>query len=293
VARWETFPSEVTAAGWKGGASRTRSLLAMACLLASGPVVAAGLPAGRPVPCEGAIDAPPALPAADGAPKFALFAATCGSSAVPVAAAKASPRIAAQLALYADAEAAPAPAEPVTAAAAPTKAPTAPAPRPRGAGPEPRRPSAAAVQRIRALAPAVEDVARRYGIDPLLLHAVAHVESRHQADARSHAGARGVMQVMPATARRFGLDDPARELLQPELNLQVGAEYLKTLQARFGNNLPLVLAAYNAGEGAVEKHGRRIPPYPETQAYVRDVLATYAELRRRLLGAPTGIAGSV
>jgi soluble lytic murein transglycosylase-like protein len=97
---------------------------------------------------------------------------------------------------------------------------------------------------------------------------------------------------MPGTARRFGLDDPLRELLQPELNVAVGAEYLKTLQKRFGNDLSLVLAAYNAGEGAVEKYGRRIPPYPETQAYVRDVLATYAELRRRL-GAPTGVAGSV
>ena len=156
------------------------------------------------------------------------------------------------------------------------------------AKPQRAAPSGPAVQRILALVPKVAEVARRYGIDPLLLHAVAHVESRHRADARSHAGARGVLQVMPDTARRFGLDDPQRELLQPELNLQVGAEYLKALQARFGNDLPLVLAAYNAGEGAVEKYGRRIPPYPETQAYVREVLATYAELRRRVLGVPAG-----
>jgi soluble lytic murein transglycosylase-like protein len=230
-----------------------------------------------------------ALPARDDGPKFALAEAACGPLR-PVqqpGRAETAPRVAAQLALYDQ------PAVPAYATAAP---PAAERPLPPRAVAAPRRAAAtdgAAVQRIRALVPVVADAARRHGIDPLLLHAVAHVESRHQAAARSHAGARGVMQVMPGTARRFGLDDPQRELLQPELNVAVGAEYLKVLQARFGNNLPLVLAAYNAGEGAVEKHGRRIPPYPETQAYVRDVLATYAELRRRL-GAPTaGVAGSV
>jgi soluble lytic murein transglycosylase-like protein len=224
-----------------------------------------------------------ALAARPGERKFALAEAACGPLGAPRAPAVA-PRLAAQLSLY---------AEPVAVEPAADVAPASPAvalaPR------NPRRAPAASgatVQRIRALVPVVADAAVRHGIDPLLLHAVAHVESRHQAGARSHAGARGVMQVMPGTARRFGLDDPLRELLQPELNVAVGAEYLKTLQKRFGNDLSLVLAAYNAGEGAVEKYGRRIPPYPETQAYVRDVLATYAELRRRL-GAPTGVAGSV
>lgn len=217
--------------------------------------------------------------------KFALAEAACGSLGAPRAQ-TAAPRLAAQLSLYTEPSAAEQSFDDVVAPAAPA---VGPAPR------SPRRAPAASgatVQRIRALVPVVADAAVRYGIDPLLLHAVAHVESRHQAGARSHAGARGVMQVMPGTARRFGLDDPLRELLQPELNVAVGAEYLKTLQKRFGNDLSLVLAAYNAGEGAVEKYGRRIPPYPETQAYVRDVLATYAELRRRL-GAPTGVAGSV
>ena len=148
------------------------------------------------------------------------------------------------------------------------------------------RQDAAGQARIRALAPLMADVAQRHGIDPLLLHALAHIESRHQAQAISPAGARGVMQVMPATGRDMGVAQPA-ELLTPQANLEASARYLKRLQARFGNDLRLVLAAYNAGEGAVERHGRRVPPYAETQAYVRNVLAVYDVLRRRLAGSPT------
>lgn len=85
------------------------------------------------------------------------------------------------------------------------------------------------------------------------------------------------MQVIVPTARRFGVDE-AKALHDPDTNLQVSALFLKTLQRRFGNNLELVLAAYNAGESAVEKYGRRIPPYRETQNYVRKVLAEYALL---------------
>lgn len=141
---------------------------------------------------------------------------------------------------------------------------------------------AAGQARVRALAPLMADVAQRHDIDPLLLHAVAHIESRHQSQAISPAGARGLMQVMPATGRGLGVANAERELLTPQANLEASAKYLKQLQARFGNDLRLVLAAYNAGEGAVERHGRRVPPFAETQAYVRNVLAVYAELRRRL-----------
>lgn len=126
-----------------------------------------------------------------------------------------------------------------------------------------------------ALVPQISRVAEQYGIDPLLLHAIAHVESRHNPAAMSHAGAVGLMQVMPATARRFGVTSPHSELRDPRISLEVSSAYLKTLQRRFDNNLPLIIAAYNAGEGAVEKYGRRIPPYKETQGYVRDVLAHY------------------
>jgi soluble lytic murein transglycosylase-like protein len=141
--------------------------------------------------------------------------------------------------------------------------------------------SKAPVERALRLAPAVDAAARAHDIDPLLLHAIARVESRHDAQAVSPAGALGVMQVMPATARRFGVAQ-AQSLHHAPTNLEVSAAYLKTLQQRFGNQLPLVLAAYNAGEGAVERHGRRIPPYVETQRYVRDVIAEYARLRAAL-----------
>ena len=125
----------------------------------------------------------------------------------------------------------------------------------------------------------MDRAARDHDIDPLLLHAIARVESRHQPGAISHAGAHGLMQVIVPTARRFGVGE-AGALHDPETNLQVSARYLKTLQRRFGNDLSLVLAAYNAGEGAVERHGRRIPPYRETQDYVRKVLGEYSVLRR-------------
>jgi soluble lytic murein transglycosylase-like protein len=79
--------------------------------------------------------------------------------------------------------------------------------------------------------------------------------------------------VTPATAARFGVS--SARLTEPGTNLRVGATLLKTLQARFGNDLPLVLAAYNAGEGAVAAHGGRVPDYPETKAYVATVMRTY------------------
>ncbi|MFT4194119.1 lytic transglycosylase domain-containing protein [Ottowia sp.] len=147
------------------------------------------------------------------------------------------------------------------------RAPPAPTPRP-----------AAGFMPV-AMAPLIDRTARAHDIDPLLLHAIARVESRHQPRAVSHAGAHGLMQVIVPTARRFGVGE-AQALHDPQTNLQVSARYLKTLQQRFGNDLPLVLAAYNAGEGAVEKHGRRVPPYRETQGYVRKVLSEYTLLRR-------------
>lgn len=171
--------------------------------------------------------------------------------------------------------------EPTVIAADPVPQPTLPLPAPAATRPAvaPTTRDTAGQARVRTLAPLMADVAQRHGIDPLLLHAVAHIESRHQSQAVSHAGARGLMQVMPATGRDLGVAD-ARDLLTPQANLEASARYLKRLQARFDNDLRLVLAAYNAGEGAVERHGRRIPPYAETQAYVRNVMAVYAELRR-------------
>ena len=143
-------------------------------------------------------------------------------------------------------------------------------------------------ERIVALAPGVVDAARAHGLDPLLLHAIAHVESRHNPQAVSPAGARGLMQVMPATAQRFGVADPERTLHDAATNLRASAALLRTLHKRYGGDLRLVLAAYNAGEGAVARHGNDVPPYPETQAYVRDVQAIYRRLKSEFMVAPSG-----
>jgi soluble lytic murein transglycosylase-like protein len=129
-----------------------------------------------------------------------------------------------------------------------------------------------------SLAPALLEAARESQLDPLLLHAIAHIESRHNPRAVSKAGARGVMQVMPATGKRFGVHDPEQGLFDASTNLRASAAYLRTLRTRYGDDLRLMLAAYNAGEGAVAKAGGTVPPYPETQAYVRDVLAVYRRL---------------
>jgi len=126
-------------------------------------------------------------------------------------------------------------------------------------------------------------VAQRYGIDPHLLAAVVKTESAGNGRAVSRKGALGLMQVMPATARSLGVGDPQRLLTDPGLALEVGASYLKVLQARLGNNVPLVLAAYNAGPGAVVRAGMRIPAYRETQAYVGRVMAGYAASRAAAL----------
>lgn len=125
----------------------------------------------------------------------------------------------------------------------------------------------------------VDRHARRQGLDPDLVHAVIGAESAYRADAVSPKGAIGLMQVMPATGRRFGVSD----LADPDANLRAGTAYLSHLLERF-DNLALALAAYNAGEGAVIRHGYRIPPYPETQAYVQDVMASYG--RRPPPGRP-------
>lgn len=121
--------------------------------------------------------------------------------------------------------------------------------------------------------------ARQAGVDADLVHAVIAVESGYRADAVSPRGAIGLMQLMPATARRFGADDPR----DPQANLQAGTRYLRFLLDRFPARTDLALAAYNAGEGAVARHGG-IPPYPETRAYVPAVLARLARLQGQTPG---------
>lgn len=118
-------------------------------------------------------------------------------------------------------------------------------------------------------------VAARHRIDPLLLHAVIDQESRYQVNATSRAGARGLMQLMPATARTLNVQGAA--IVDAEANVDGGARLLRQLHTRF-NDFNLTLAAYNAGEGAVRKYGNQVPPYPETQDYVRKVMARYERL---------------
>ncbi len=125
--------------------------------------------------------------------------------------------------------------------------------------------------------PKIEQVVQQNGtgVDPLLVAAVIDVESSGNYKAKSPKNAQGLMQLIPATAERFGVKDP----WNPDENINGGTQYLKFLLDRFNGDLSLALAGYNAGEGAVEKHGG-IPPYPETQAYVSKVLGKYAALKQ-------------
>ena len=111
----------------------------------------------------------------------------------------------------------------------------------------------------------IDLVAAREGVSPQLVRAVIKVESGYQERARSRKGAIGLMQLMPDTARQYAVADP----YEPQSNIEAGIKYLKSLLDRF--ELPLALAAYNAGEATVRRFGG-IPPYPETRKYVADIL---------------------
>ena len=117
--------------------------------------------------------------------------------------------------------------------------------------------------------------ATKNGLDPLLIYSVMHQESSFKRRAISHKGARGLMQLMPGTAARFGVTN----IFDPKQNIEGGSRYMRFLLNRFDGNLSLALAGYNAGEGAVDKYGWRIPPYAETQEYVRRISRRYNMLR--------------
>ena len=118
--------------------------------------------------------------------------------------------------------------------------------------------------------------AKSSNLDPALVHALISVESGHRQSAVSPKGATGLMQLMPGTALRYGVTAPGKS---HEENLRAGTRYLRDLLNLFENRLDLALAAYNAGEGAVQKYGNRIPPSRETQNYVPSVLEKYKEWR--------------
>lgn len=121
----------------------------------------------------------------------------------------------------------------------------------------------------------IRDSGTRNGVDPVLIYAIMHQESAFKQKAVSHKGARGLMQLMPATAVRFGV----RNIFDPRDNIEGGTKYMRFLLDTFDGDVPLALAGYNAGEGAVFKYGRQVPPYRETREYVRRIGERYAILR--------------
>jgi soluble lytic murein transglycosylase-like protein len=122
------------------------------------------------------------------------------------------------------------------------------------------------------------DAGEREGVDPRFIHAVIWQESKYVTDARSHAGAVGLMQLMPATAERFGCEDRK----DPAANIAAGTKYLKWLLKRFSGNVELALAGYNAGEGSVDKY-KGVPPYNETQKYVKIISKRYGKTHHPVL----------
>jgi soluble lytic murein transglycosylase-like protein len=119
------------------------------------------------------------------------------------------------------------------------------------------------------------DSAARHNIDPLLIFAQMSQESSFRKTAVSHKGARGLMQLMPATAVRWGV----KNIYNPQQNIEAGVRYMRWLLDRYNGDVKLALAAYNAGEGAVKKHGNKIPPYAETRNYVARIVAHYDRIR--------------
>src|SRR5688572_24987030 len=116
---------------------------------------------------------------------------------------------------------------------------------------------------------------QRNSVDPLLLYSIMHQESSFKTRAMSHKGARGLMQLMPFTASRFGVTN----IWDPKQNIEGGARYMRFLLDLFDGDVRLALAGYNAGEGAVKKYGYNVPPYSETQEYVRRIGRRYSLMR--------------
>ncbi|MGH8248876.1 MAG: transglycosylase SLT domain-containing protein [Gammaproteobacteria bacterium] len=124
----------------------------------------------------------------------------------------------------------------------------------------------------------IDQYARHYRLPSSLLHAVITAESAYDPEAVSRAGAVGLMQLMPETARRYGVGNRRN----PSENINGGTRYLRDLLQMFNNNLVLALAAYNAGENAVKENGNQVPPYRETRNYVNKVIAFYRQYRKSM-----------
>ena len=138
----------------------------------------------------------------------------------------------------------------------------------------------AVMERARAYDDLITEHSRSNGVRPALVRAVMQVESGFNPYARSPKGAMGLMQLMPSTARQYGV----RNAFNPAENVRAGVAYLRELLDRYGDNEELALAAYNAGPGAVDKHGQTVPPYRETQSYVAQI--------NKMAAAPVTTAGT-
>jgi soluble lytic murein transglycosylase-like protein len=133
-------------------------------------------------------------------------------------------------------------------------------------------PAQADIQKYSAI---IDTAAKAYGVDASLVHAVISAESGYNPYALSRTGAMGLMQLMPETARRYGVQN----MMDPVENIHGGVRYLRDLLTMFKGRLDLAVAAYNAGENAVIRHGHRVPPYSETRTYVPKVLGFYRSFR--------------
>ncbi|HWH41438.1 MAG TPA: lytic transglycosylase domain-containing protein [Usitatibacter sp.] len=134
-----------------------------------------------------------------------------------------------------------------------------------------------AEESIRRFTPIIDTASRLHGVDAALIHAVISAESGYNPSALSKAGAMGLMQLMPQTAKRYGVTN----IMDPVQNITGGVRYLRDLLSMFNGNLELAIAAYNAGENAVIKYGNKIPPYAETVQYVPKVLGFYRKFQSR------------
>ncbi len=169
------------------------------------------------------------------------------------------------------------------------------------AAPSPRTPRLVAYVEnsptYRQVQPHLREASQAHNLDYELLKAVIAAESGFDAQAVSPKGAIGLMQVIPATAERFGVTGDARtpvdkKLTDPRTNIRTGTRYLRHLLNLFEGQLDLALAAYNAGEGAVQRAGNRIPDFRETQNYVKTVLQIYAALKPAVPTAPAPVAAT-
>ncbi|HSV77632.1 MAG TPA: lytic transglycosylase domain-containing protein [Ramlibacter sp.] len=151
---------------------------------------------------------------------------------------------------------------------------------------------------FRSVQPHLRDAAREHGIDFELLQALVATESGFDPAAVSPKGAIGLMQVLPATAERYGVTGDRRQpveqkLTDPRTNIRAGARYLRDLIRMFPGRIELALAAYNAGEGAVQRAGNRVPDYRETQNYVRTVMQLYTTLKPPQPAPPAAVPNRV